>query len=103
MSVHTHPANNSPIFNAWQLLCSQLIPVVNYGPSDVTGFASGAAKASTQQKPMGFFKRLGQRMERKEMARQEAYLAESTDIYDLEHRMKQMEYLSDSNASQRNN
>lgn len=93
MSVHTHSTRNSPMFNAWQHFCSPLVPVVSYNFSGATGVASGMRNAGAVQKPMGLLKRLGQRIERKQMERREAYLAESADICDLENRMKQIGYL----------
>ena len=38
-----------------------------------------------------FFHRLERAAERRERERQEAYLAESTDVYDLEYRMRELE------------
>jgi hypothetical protein len=92
MSVITRQASGSPIFNALQHLCAQLVPVVHYRASDAVG--------ATERKPMGFFKRLGQSLERREMKEQEAYLAESADIYELEYRMKQLDHMRSSNGSQ---
>jgi hypothetical protein len=37
------------------------------------------------------FRRLAESAERREQERQDAYLAESTDIYDLECRMRELE------------
>lgn len=101
MSVTTRQASGSPILNALQQLCAQLVPVVHYRASDVVGAASdAAANAAADRKPMGFFKRLGQSLECREMKQQEAYLAESADIYELEYRMKQLDHMRSSNGSQ---
>jgi hypothetical protein len=90
--------NGSTVFHPLQDFFAQLTSAVAQSATpknDATPEA--AANVITAHKPMGFFKRLGQRIERMEMKRQEAYLAESTDIYDLEHRIKQLEYRRSSN------
>lgn len=38
-----------------------------------------------------FFKRLTESSKRREREREEAYLAESTDIYDLEYRIRELD------------
>ena len=38
-----------------------------------------------------FFKRIGNAYEMSEAARKEAYLAEATDLYDLEYRIRQLD------------
>ena len=86
MSINTYAASSSSSFNILQFIYSRLVPV--------------AADVGAERKPMGFFKRLGQRIERKGMERKEAYLADSTDICDLEHRMKQFENMRSNNSSQ---
>lgn len=100
MSVITRQGSGSLILNALQQLCGQLVPVVHYRTSDAVGAASGASDVIAERKPMGFFKRLGQSLECREMKEQEAYLAESSDIYELEHRMKQLDHMRSSNGSQ---
>ena len=97
MFVTTPPRQTkaSPVFHPLQNFFAQLTSAVARQASPQTGAASGAVAANVviERKPMGFFKRLGQHIEHREMKRQEAYLAESTDIYDLEHRMKQLQYM----------
>jgi len=44
------------------------------------------------------FRRLAESTERRERDRQEAYLAESTDIYDLEYRMQELDRRNRSSA-----
>ncbi|MDP3844348.1 MAG: DUF3563 family protein [Oxalobacteraceae bacterium] len=101
MSVITRQTSSSPLFNALQHLCAHLVPVVHYRASDAVGATSDAtASAVAERKPMGFFKRLGQSLECREMKEQEAYLAESADIYELEYRMKQLDHVRSFNGSQ---
>lgn len=90
--------NGSPVSHPLQDFFAQLTSAVAQSAApknDATPDA--AANVITEHKPMGFFKRLGQRIERMEMKRQEAYLADSTDIYDLEHRIKQLEHMRSPN------
>lgn len=90
--------NGSSVSHPLQDFFAQLTSAVAQSASLKKDAAFGAsANVITEHKPMGFFKRLGQRIERMEMKRQEAYLAESTDIYDLENRIKQLEYMRSSN------
>lgn len=100
MSTTTHPVNSSPVSGVLQQLFSQLAPVVRQRTSDVSGAASDAtASVTPESKLTVFLKRLGESIDRWEIKQEEAYLAQSSDIYDLEHRMRRLEYMRSSNAN----
>jgi hypothetical protein len=91
----THPAIGPSLFSAVQHTAALInARISNAFKADQKTTATIAETASnTHIEPVytSFFERIFTYVERKEAARREAYLAESTDIYDLEFRIARLD------------
>ena len=88
----THPAIGPSLFSAVQhaanLFNARVSNALKAKPKTVD---TGSVAINVKPARMGFFERIFTYVERSEAARREAYLAEATDIYDLEYRISRLD------------